>query len=368
MPTLEDIVSAIESVANKGYQESWDNTGWQVCPVSPDTECTGVMLSVDVTEAVIDEAIAKRCNLIISHHPLIFKPLRRIVGDTPAERMVIKLISSGISVYSCHTSLDSISGGVSTTLASMLGLSDIKILSPRRDALSKIVTYIPASHADNVREVMTRYGAGHIGNYDCCTFSTEGQGRFRALEGCKPYVGAVGEIHTEEEVKIEAVVPNFAINRLKSAIRLSHPYQEPVIDVFPMSITDQWSGLGAIGNLPAPVSYDELIARVKEVYGSPVVRTTAGRANRIVSRVALCGGSGGEFIPDAIAKGADAYVTSDVHYHDFVDYSSEILVIDTGHFESEKCTRAILQSIISEKFPNFAAKISESEQNSIQYH
>lgn len=368
MPSVDDIVSAIESVVNKGYQESWDNTGWQVRPVSPDTDCSGVMLSVDVTDAVISEAIACGCNLIISHHPLIFKPLRRIADDTPAERMVIRLITSGISVYSAHTSLDNISGGVSTTLASMLGLTDIEILSGRRDALSKIVVYVPASHADEVRDTMTKWGAGHIGNYDCCTFSSEGQGHFRALEGCKPYVGKVGEVHMEEEMKIEAVVSNFAINRVKTAIRLKHPYEEPVIDIFPLSITDRWSGLGAIGNLPSPLSYDDFITLVKKVYGSPMVRTTIGRTARTVSRVALCGGSGGEFIPDAIAQGADAYITSDVRYHDFVDYSTSILIIDTGHFESEKCSRAILKSIISENFHNFAVKISEYEQNSIQYH
>ncbi len=264
MPTLKDIVGAIESFARPGLQETWDNTGWQLTPAPPAaTECTGVLVCLDVTPERVDEAVADGCNLIVSHHPLIFRGLKSITGATPAERTVLKAIAAGIAVYSSHTALDSASLGVSHELGRLLGLTDMEVLSP----------------------------------------------------GAEP-----------------------------------------------------GTGLGVTGRLDPPLTPDGLIARVKEVYGSPVVRRTLGpERGEIVTRVALCSGSGGEFIPLARSAGADAYITSDVRYHDFLDYGRDILIIDTGHFESEKCTKSIFSRIISEKFPNFAVRMSQGEQNPVAY-
>lgn len=267
-PSLGDIISAIEAFAHPGLQESWDNTGWQLLPVSPDTECSGALLCLDVTPEVVDEAIASGCNLIVSHHPLIFKGLRHITGATQVETAVIRALRADISIYSSHTALDSAPQGVSHYLGDMLGLKDVTVLSPQ-----------PAS-----------------------------------------------------------------------------------------SPSAPSTGLGIVGSFPSPLSHIEVIAKVKEVYGSPVVRCSEGHVPATpVRRLALCSGSGGEFIPTAIAAGADAYITSDTRYHDFVDFGKRIFIIDTGHFESEKCTKSIFSTVISEKFPNFAVHTSRTEHNPVNY-
>lgn len=262
--TLADIIGCIEDFASPGLQEKWDNTGWQLCPLAPDAPCRGVMLCLDVTPEVVAEAAAEGCNLIVSHHPLIFKGLKHITGATPVERAVIAAISGGIAVYSSHTALDSASHGVSHKLGSMLGLEDMSVLDPQ-----------PGS-------------------------------------------------------------PD--------------------------------TGLGIVGDFPTPVTVGSFIDRVKDVYGASVVRRSAGPSGlNCVKRVALCSGSGGEFVATAIARGADAYITSDTRYHDFVDFGKDILMVDTGHFESEICTKSIFSAIISEKFPTFAVRQSRAEHNPVRY-
>lgn len=365
--TIGEIIRALEAEVHPGFQESWDNTGWQVRPVSESDLCSGVMVCVDVTEAVISEAIKNNCNLIVSHHPLIFRPVKRLIGSSPAERLSIRLIKNGISVYSAHTSLDSVNNGVSHYLAGALGLTDIHPLVPRRGVLYKIAVYVPEGSASAVERAMHDAGAGHMGNYDRCAFAVKGEGAFRPLGGSNPFTGEVDILSRVREVKLEMVVPSHLKAAVEKSVRDAHPYEEPAIDIYNIDIADNFSGLGAIGNLPAGLSVDKLIARVKKVYGSPVVRTTPPGEDIEIRRVALCGGSGGEFISAAIAQGAQAYITSDVRYHDFVDYRNEIFVVDTGHYESEKCTTVILSQIISKKFPNFAVKISADETNSITY-
>lgn len=365
--TIKNIIDALEAEVNPGLQESWDNTGWQVRPLDLDVECSGVMVCVDVTDDVIAEAESEGCNLIVSHHPLIFRSLKKLTGDTPVERKVIRLVQSKIAVYSAHTSLDSVAGGVSWYLAKALGLTGIKPLAPRKDELYKMAVYVPAADVDEVAEAMYKAGAGHIGNYDRCRFALKGEGSFRALPGSDPYIGAQGNDATVEEVKLEMIVPAYRRHAIERAARKAHPYEEPAIDVYKVEGADMTTGLGAVGNLTEEMTPDLLIARVKTEYGSPTVRTTPVDGETKITRVALCGGSGGEFIPLAIAAGAQAYVTSDVRYHDFVDYRDKILIIDTGHYESEKCTTVILSQIISKKFPNFAVKIASTETNSINY-
>lgn len=264
MPTFREIISTIESFASPSLQESWDNTGWQLLPMDPDSQCSGVMTCLDVTPEVIAEAKAKGCDLIISHHPLIFKGIKHLTGATQVEASVIDAIRSGIAVYSSHTALDSAPQGVSHRLGEMLGLTDTHVLAPQ-----------PGS---------------------------------------------------------------------------------------PLT------GLGIIGKFTSPLSRIEVISRVKNVYGSPVVRCSSGvDAPAMITTLALSSGSGGEFIPLAIASEADAYITSDTRYHDFVDYGKSIFIIDTGHFESEKCTKSIFSTIISENFPNFAVRMSETEHNPVNY-
>lgn len=360
-----NIISAIEQAAPPALQEDYDNTGIQVG--SPLTECTGVLLCVDVTPETVQEAVDHGCNLIISHHPLIFRGLKRITGSSPVETSVINAIAAGITIYSAHTSLDNASHGVSAFMAGKLGLTDVKVLEPQMGRLMKLAVFVPKESAEEVRLALFDAGAGAIGRYDCCSYSVDGKGTFRALDGADPYVGEIGEYHTEPEIRIEVLLPAWKQRAVEKALLQTHPYEEPAYEFVRIDNADRHTGSGAAGILPAPLTPDELIEKVKAAFGSPVARCTAYPADRAIRRVAMCGGSGSFLIKNAIEAGAQAFITSDTKYHDFVDYRDRILLIDIGHFESEQCTKEIFYHIIKEKFPNFAVRYSEIEKNPIIY-
>lgn len=255
MPTLNDIIAPIETAAPRAWQESWDNSGWQVCPADPKTTpCTGALLTLDVTEAVVGEAARERYNLIVSHHPLLFKGLKHITGSTPQERIVAAAIRHSIAIYSAHTNMDSAPGGVNFRLAEMLGLTDIEVLVPRENDLVKLVFYTPVGLSDKVRHAVLAAGAGCIGNYDSCTYNQEGFGTFRAVsDACRPFVGTVGELHREPETRTETVVPRHLLSGAIRALVQAHPYEEPAYDIIPLELANRSVGLGCVGNLAAAV-------------------------------------------------------------------------------------------------------------------
>ncbi|MDE7411066.1 MAG: Nif3-like dinuclear metal center hexameric protein [Paramuribaculum sp.] len=359
------ITAALEQFAPPQLQEEYDNCGLIIG--SPAGECTGVLISVDVTPAVVKEAIDSGCNLIVAHHPLLFKGIKRLNGLTPVEQSIKLLLRNDIAVYACHTCLDNAEHGVSHMMAEKLGLQAVKVLDPKQGSLTALSVYTPAESANELLLSLIDAGAGHIGNYDSCSFAVKGTATFRPLEGADPYSGEIGYQHTGEEIRLDMVLPSYLRNSVEKALLQVHPYEEPAYQFTPMLNGSRHTGLGTVGNLPKAMSPVELVEKVKNTFGSPVARCTTYPADSIIRRVALCGGSGASLIPKAIAAGAQAKVTSDTRYHDFVDYADTILIIDIGHHESENCTKDIFYHIITKKFPNFAVRYANTDTNPINY-
>lgn len=359
------ITAALEHAAPLPLQESYDNSGLIIG--TPAQECTGVLLTVDVTPEVVQEAIDEGCNLIVAHHPLIFKGIKRLNGDTPVQRSIILAISNGIAIYASHTSMDNATAGVSRRMSELLNLTDVKVLDPQPEKLTKLTVFTPHSHVEEVRLALFDAGAGHIGNYDSCSYSTQGTGTFRPIQGANPFAGEIGQYHTEPETRLELVLPSWRRHAVEQALLQLHPYEEPAYEFVDTTNLSYHTGSGAVGNLPQPLGIHEFVDKVKHTFGSPIVRCTSYATDATIRRVALCGGSGSFLIPNAIAAGADAFITSDTKYHDFVDYAQSIFIADIGHHESENCVKEIFYHIITEKFPNFAVRYSRYDTNPINY-
>ena len=361
---VKDILNCITEVAPLQWQESYDNAGLQVGDLN--AEARKALICLDITEEVVDEAIAKNCNLIVSHHPLIFKGLKHLSPQTYIERAVMKAVKHDIAMISMHTNLDNSYLGVSRVLAERLGLKNLHILQPFENHLKKLVVYAPLSAADQVRQAMFDAGAGCIGNYDSCSFNAQGQGSFRAGETAHPYVGEVGKVHFEDEVRIETVVPKHALNQVVAAMLRVHPYEEVAYDVFALENEFRQAGAGMVGEFDAPMEETDFLTLVADTIGSPCLRHSA-LLGRKVRKVALCGGSGSPFMGDALRCGADAYLTADIKYHDFFVPEGRLLLVDGGHFETEQFTKELICRLIQKKFPTFAAEIAETKTNSVHY-
>lgn len=359
-----EVVEYLNSKFLPVYQETYDNAGFLVGDMERET--TGVLVTLDITESVVDEAIANNLNLIVSHHPLIFGGIKRITTNDITGRMVTKLITNGISVYSAHTNLDNLDWGVNGELCQRLGLTNCKVLRPVRDALRKMVTYVPMGKADEVREALFVAGAGGIGGYDCCSYNSEGFGTFRAGEGCNPYCGEIGELHRENETRIEVFYESRIENKLIAKLLKVHPYEEPAYDCIPLANRLENVGAGMVGELEKPVKMSDFLKTVKSVTGLPALRCSELCRDE-VRRVAVCGGSGAFLIGDAKGCGADLYLTGDLKYHDFQAAGGEIVLADIGHFESERFAKELFYRVISEKFSTFACRISECDKGYIYY-
>lgn len=361
---ISDIIACIEQMAPLAYQESWDNSGVQVGDVNQ--EVKAVLLCVDITEATLDEAIERGANLIISHHPLIFKDIKKLTGRNYIERVIIKAIQHDIVLYSAHTNMDKCLGGVNFRIAQKLGLKNIRVLAPEANYLYKIVTYVPQSHIEKVRQAMWSAGAGTIGAYDSCSYTSEGNGTFRAQEGCNPFIGKINELHTEPELRLEMVVPKDKSGRVVAAIHSAHPYEEPAIDILPLANDYSQLGLGCVGELENPITETEMLHYIKDKLNIQYIRHTQ-TSNKLISRVALCGGSGAEFIPNAIREKAGIYITADVKYHDFFNTENQIVIADIGHFESEQCIKEVFYEQLSKNFINFAISMAECDKSPVKY-
>jgi dinuclear metal center YbgI/SA1388 family protein len=362
---LFEIIEAIEKVAPPSLQEDYDNSGLLVG--SPQSEVKKALLTLDTTEAVVQEAIAEGCDLIISHHPIVFRGLKRLNGSNYVERVVMTAIKNNIAIYACHTNLDNVlKQGVNSKIAAKLGLSDVQILKPMQQALMKLTVFTPHTHADAVREALFAGGAGHVGNYDECSFNIHGQGTFRGGENTNPVVGKKGERTSLEEQRIEVLLPKNRFSQVMKSLRIAHPYEE--IAYYSVDLNNAWqdAGSGLIGILENPVRGDLFPAFIKESLNAEVVRFTAPVA--WVKKVAVCGGSGAFLIKNALQSGADAYITGDVKYHEFFDAENRMMICDPGHYETEQFTIELFAEILSEKFPNFATRFSHTYTNPIQYH
>ena len=277
---------------------------------------------------------------------------------------LIKAISNGIAVYSCHTNADAVLQGVNGKICELLQLQNCRTLDAVKDLLIKIVTFVPEAQAEAVRNAIFEAGAGHIGQYDCCSFNTKGEGTFRALEGANPFIGTKGALHSEAEIRIETVAPAFLEAKIVSAMRSAHPYEEVAYDVYPLKNRWNGAGIGMIGELVIPQTAENFLQDVKQIFRSQSVRY-AGSA-RMIRKVAVCGGSGNFLISKAKAAGADIFITGEMKYHDFFG-AEGIILADIGHFESEQFTTDIFIALLIENFSNFAIHFTKVNSNPIKY-
>ena len=362
--TVREITTIIEEFAPLGYQESYDNAGLIIG--APTNRVHGILLTVDVTPEVIDEALSVGANLIIAHHPLIFKGIKRLTGANTTEQTAIKAIQHDIAVYCSHTNLDMVWDGVSAIAAQKIGLTDIEILAPAFDQLVKLTTFVPHAHLQNVRLAMFKAGAGSIGNYDHCSYNIEGQGTFRANEQANPYIGTKGKIHQEPETRVEVIVPKPILSKVIDALIAAHPYEEVAYDIYQLLNKNHRAGLGVVGNLTNTQSETVFLQQMKRVFGSGCIKHSP-LTGRVVERVAICGGSGAELVKNAIASQANVFITSDVKYHQFFDAEGKLVIADVGHFESEQFALDIFYELLTKKIPNFAVLKSNVKTNPINY-
>jgi dinuclear metal center YbgI/SA1388 family protein len=361
---LRELSAYLEELAPRSLQESYDNSGLQVG--DPGMELSGILVALDVSEAVLLEAEKLGFNLVLSHHPVIFGGLKSITGRNTQERIVRLAIKKDIAIYSGHTNFDAISGGVNTELANRLGLVDQQILDPMSAALRKVVVFVPHAQLDQVRQAMFDAGGGHIGAYDSCSFNLEGTGTFRGGEDSNPFAGKAGVFHQEPETRLETIVPLSGLGKLIRAMCNAHPYEEVAYDVYPLENDDPRRGSGMIGRLEHPMDEEVFMGFLKDRTRASVIRHSALRG-RPVEKVALCGGSGAFLTGKARAAGADVFVTGDVKYHQFFEAGDKLVLMDIGHFESEQFTRELFCDLLMKKFPKFAIRLSETEENPIKY-
>lgn len=361
---IKEIVSALERFAPLPLQDGFDNAGLQIGLT--DAEATGALLCLDVTEAVLDEAIALGFNLVIAHHPLIFKGYKSITGKDYVERCMLKAIKNDIVIYAAHTNLDNAQNGVNFKIAEKIGLKNVCILQPKKDSLVKLVTFVPLAQAELVRNALFASDCGVVGNYDSCSYNLRGEGTFRAKEGTHPFCGSVGELHREEEVRIEVILPEFKKNEAIKALLAVHPYEEPVFDFY--SLLNDWAqvGSGIVGELEEPETESGFLKRIKKIFEVGCVRHNK-LSGREIQKVALCGGAGAFLIPQAVRCDADVFLTGEIKYHDYFGREGEILLAEIGHYESEQYTKEIFHSIIVELFPNLAIQLSKINTNPIKY-
>jgi dinuclear metal center YbgI/SA1388 family protein len=359
--TISNIISTFTALAPESYQESYDNSG--LLTGNQSMECTGVLISLDCIESIIDEAIAANCNLIVAHHPIIFSGLKKINGKNYIERTIIKAIKNDIAIYAIHTNLDNVTNGVNTRIADRLGLIHQQILAPKSNTFSKLITFIPKEIADAV----SKAGCGHIGNYSEAGFSTNGTGTFKGDEHSNPLIGKPNVLESVSEVRFETIFPSYMQYKVIAALKQAHPYEEVAYDIISLQNSNQNVGLGMIGDLEVGLDSLAFLSFLKEKMKTKVIRHSALVKDQIL-KVAVCGGSGAEFLPYAIAQGADIYITGDNKYHQFFDAEDKIIIADIGHYESEQFTIDLIFEYLSEKFPTFALQKSKIDTNPVNYY
>lgn len=371
MLEIGKITSYLESLAPLSLQESYDNSGLQVG--SKDTLIDKALIALDVTEEVVQEAIDHKCGLIISHHPVIFGGLKRLNGNSMAERVIMTALKNDIALYAIHTNLDNIKEGVNKKIADKLGLQNVSILEPKKGLLKKLVTYCPEMHDENglsavekVKNTLFDAGAGKIGNYDQCSYNLKGIGTFRPNEGAHPTLGTLNKQEKVEETRIEVIFPEYLERKILETLFQNHPYEEVAYDLYRLENEHQYIGSGMIGELSEAMEEIDFLHYVKEKMQSKMIRHTPV-INKKIKKVALCGGSGSFLLKTAMRQNADAFVTGDFKYHQFFDAEGKILIADIGHYESEQFTVELLYEILRKKFTNFALLNSRVITNPVNY-
>jgi dinuclear metal center YbgI/SA1388 family protein len=364
MTKIKDVISELEILAPPSLQEKYDNAGL----LTGDREQTikSVLVSLDTTEAVIDEAISQGANLIISHHPIIFSGLKSLTGKNYIERVIIKAIKHDIAIYALHTNLDNVFNGVNKKIAQKLELKNIRILSPKSDSLLKLSVFVPTEDTHKLRTALFKAGAGEIGNYSECSFSSEGMGTFKANENASPHVGEINKIHFEAESKLEVIFPSYLQSQVIEALLASHPYEEVAYDLLALNNKNNMVGSGMIGELSAETDELSFLKNLKKSMQTSCVRHSDLLGKKI-SKVAVCGGSGDFLLESAIAQKADVFISGDFKYHRFFDADNKLIIMDIGHYESEQFTIDLIVDFLTEKFSTFAIRFTEVKTNPINY-
>jgi len=364
MITVKQVTNYLEGIAPLSYQESYDNAGLIVG--DSNAKVTGILVCLDSVEETIDEAKKMGANLIVAHHPIVFKGLKRFNGSNYVERTVISAIKNDIAIYATHTNLDSVLNGVNSIIARKIGVKNLQILAPQKNGLKKLISYVPKAKKDDVLESLFNAGAGHIGDYSHCSFSHDGVGTFKALGNAAPYVGVKGEIHYEEESRIEVMFERYKQGAVIRALLEAHPYEEVAYDVLSLDNENNRVGLGVIGELDEETPTLEFLTKIKSNMNAGVVKYTPIVKSH-VKRVAICGGSGSFLLSAAKRSKADLFLTADFKYHEFFDAEKQLVIADIGHYESEQYTSELLTDFLKQKFSTFAIRISEINTNPVNY-
>ncbi|MDD3281814.1 MAG: Nif3-like dinuclear metal center hexameric protein [Bacteroidales bacterium] len=359
---ISDVIDFLEHIAPPSYQENYDNSGLIVGNVNHILQKG--LICLDITENTLSEAISVGANFIVSHHPLIFKSLKSITGKSLVDKLLIQAIKHDITIYAMHTNLDNVYEGVNYCFCKKLALNNLHILHPKNQILRKLITYVPLSYAEKVRNAIFEAGGGHISNYDCCSFNANGIGTFKANDKANPFVGKKNEIHAENETRIEITFPDYLEKQIISTLLKTHPYEEVAYDIYLLENSHPQVGSGIIGTLSVEMHAHDFLNYLKEE-----IKLTQLKHSKIsekkIKTVAFCGGSGAFLIQDAIAQKANVFITGEINYHDFINYGDDILIIAIGHYESEIEIKHYLYDKLIKKFSTFA--VSKSETNPIYY-
>lgn len=367
---VKDIINIIEELAPLPYAEDFDNVGLLVG--DNNLQVTGVLVTLDTLENVIDEAIEKDCNLIVSFHPIIFSGLKKLTGSNYVERVVMKAIKHNIAIYAMHTALDNCFQGVNAKICEVLGLKPIKVLLPQKETIKKLITFVPTEQADAVREALFNVGAGGIGNYNNCSFNIEGIGTFKGNENSNPTLGKPGELQKENEIQIGVTYAKHLESIVLKTLFQTHPYEEVAYEITTLENLNQHIGMGMMGEFPTALSEKDFLKKLQTSMNAKGIRHTQ-LLGKPIKKVAVLGGSGAFAIKHAIRAGVDAYVTADVKYHEFYQAENRLLIADIGHYETEQFTKNLLVEHLTKKIHNFAALsadriiLSQSNTNPVKY-
>jgi dinuclear metal center YbgI/SA1388 family protein len=361
---IKEVTDFLESIAPKAYQEPYDNSGLLAGRLSDDV--TSILVTLDCTEAVVQEAVERNCNLIVAHHPILFRGLKKLTGSNYVERTIIKAIKNDIAIYAIHTNLDNVYHGVNKKISEKIGLRKLRMLQPKKDVLTKLVTFIPKENTEQVLNALHEAGAGQIGNYNNCSFRTDGIGSYKPNESAHPHIGEKLKQEFVSETRVELIFPSPIEGKILQALRKAHPYEEVAYYLTPLANENQEVGSGMVGELEHPLEPNEFLNRLKNRMSLSVVRHTR-LVEKPVKKVAVCGGSGSFLLKQAIQAEAQVYISADFKYHEFFDAEDQIIIADIGHYESEVFTKELLQEVLTKKFPTFAINFSRTVTNPISY-
>lgn len=361
---LKEITTYLEYIAPLAYQENYDNAGL-ICG-NESMEITAALICLDSTEEIVDEAISIGCNLIIAHHPIVFKGLKKFNGKNYVERVIIKAIKNNIAIYAAHTNVDNVWQGVNAKIAEKLQLKSCSLLSPQKNGLKKLVVFCPDEHTEAVRNALFMAGGGEVGEYEQCSFNTSGTGTFKPGEATNPFVGESGKLHREKETKIELIYPAYIEHKMVNALLKAHPYEEVAYDLLSLTNENKWVGAGIVGELADPIDELTFLKQLKITMKAESIRYTALLGKKI-KKVAICGGAGSFLLKNAIRSEADVFVTADFKYHQFFDAENQIVIADIGHYESEQFTIELFYEILNKKFSTFAFHLTKINTNPIKY-